>query len=556
MRRYRFSIRLLPLVLVVMVLVLAGVQAQPLRTASLYLPLVSGSGPTWTPEPSASATASPTSTSTATASPTSTSTATPTSTSTAMASATPTGSPTSAPATALVSGNLRLRPVAVQPGPAAPNPQRYVIILDVSGSQNTNLLGQGLQNGRVTQCVPGLPDAPPSQDCGQPVHAWPVVEERRIYVQKQAALRLISRLNMPGNAGYDAALPPDQVLILAYTHRLLTSGPLDFSDPLTSDPLALTEAVLQAGAYRENPYLAEGSTNWALGLYAAAQLFDAAASTVDFGGTLYTYDERVIFVADGPSKNFFRTQYPTTSSGQSHWITYPADNYCRSLGDAVFENAPCQTTEVGGTYNGMDRPITQAVRISRELLQALPGRAVRVFTLGMGYFEPLGLADGVASTPADAFFAQELVRDTNGVTNVDQIIDAIAAQRSTPTCRPSSAAWVEQVSEANMPVDVELPPGTVGAIRLTREGDAVQYEAPLVRDPASGALSFALPNVPQGVYTLRVALFYRGDDGMTRQYTQVLVNEAVVDELTVDLRSDVVDLGMLSLVFTEDVCAV
>ncbi len=560
-------------------LVLAGVQAQPLLMPQLYLPLASVPGPTWTPEPPASATASIPPTSTATASATTTSTATasipPTSTattgatttstatasatttSTATASATPTVSPTNAPATARVSGSVRLRPVAVAYEHTAPKPQRYVIILDVSGSQNMNLLGQGWRKGRVTQCAPGSPDAPPSQDCGQPFHAWPAVEERRIYVQKQAALRLIGGLNMPGNAGYDAERPLDQVLILAYTHQLIRSGPLDFSDALASDPFVLTEAVLQAGRAQADPYLAEGSTNWALGLYAATQLIDAVAPTVEFGGTRYSYDERVIFVTDGPSKLFFRPTSPTISAGQSSMNTYPAGSYCRSLGAAVVENAACQTTEVGGTYNGMDRPITQAVRISRELLQALPERSVRVFTVGMGYFDALGLADGVASMPAHAFFAQELVRDANGVTNIDQIFDAIAAQTSTVTCQPSSATeWVEQVAEANLPVDAGLPPGTLGTILLTSQSSDAQYEAPILRDPTTGTLSFQFSEVPQGIYTLTAVGFYRGDDGVTRQYAELLANEQVVNQLTVSITGPEVDLGMLSFVFTEDVCAV
>lgn len=527
MRTKHNVVRALPLLVAIALLSLAGVRAQSLLSHRRYLPLISAAGTTSTEA-----------------------------TTTAPA-ATATMTPTSSPVPVVVSGSVRLRPEAADLQTGIPNPQRYVLVLDVSGSQNLNFAGEGMQNGTTVQCAPGPPGAPPSQFCGEPQFAWLTVEERRIYVQKQAALRLIAALNMPGNPAYSTDRPPDQVAVVAYNDSLQSRSPSSFANAATSDPQQLRDAVQTAGSVNDDPYLMDGGTNWAAGLAAAAHLFASAPPTTVYNETLYTYDEQVIFFVDGVANFFYDATQPNGSGGISDEETFAEGTACRTLGSAVVEDAPCQTTAVGGQYNGWDRPISQAVQISRELLQNRSDRSIAVFVSALGYFANLGLDDGVASSPAHFYAARNLEVAADERTNVDAIIDAIIAQRVPIDCRPQiSEQWIAQVDPANLPTDIGLPAGTLGGVTLVHADNGARQTAPIIRNAANGTLAFRFGAVPPGNYTLTAEVFYRGDDGITRRYAGIVNDAAFVESIVFNVSEQPIALGALDMVLTEDVCAV
>lgn len=529
--RDKHNIVHLLLLIVIALLGLAGVRAQSLLSNRLYLPLMRAAG---TPS-------SPTRLPTATGRPTATATLT----------------PTNPPSPVDVSGVVRLRPETADRQPGIPNPQRYVLVLDVSGSQNMNFAGQGNTNDTVIQCAPGPPGAPPSQFCGEAQYAWGVVEERRIYVQKQAALRLIDQLNMPGNIGYTTERPPDQIALVAYNDSLRMAQPESFLTAAVSDPIALKAAVLAAGSTDNNAYLMDGGTNWAVGLAAAAQRFDAAPLTTEHNTTIYSYDEQVIFFVDGVANYFYDPTQPNGSGGMSAEHTFAADTACRSLGSAVVEDAPCQTTAVGGQYNGWDRPITQGVQISRDLLQNRDDRSIAVSVIALGHFPTLGLDDGVAGSPAQFYAARDLEVAPDGRTNVDTILETILARSVPIACRPQiSEQWIAQVDETHLPTDIGLPPGTLGSVTLVHTDNGTRLTAPISRDADDGTLAFQFSAVPPGVYTLTAEAFYRGDDGVTRRYAGLFSDAAFTVSRTITVPEQPLALGTLDLAFTEDVCAV
>ncbi|MFP4440796.1 MAG: hypothetical protein ACLFVO_26480 [Chloroflexaceae bacterium] len=168
----------------------------------VYLPLVVGGN--------AEVAADPTLTPTTTATPTATTTPTPTATPTA--TATPTSTPDT-PESGLT-GYVRLRPEHADSS-VSYQPVRYAVVLDVSGSMNFNFAGlgkDGLQCGNAPGVDPlDRPNCVLASD-----YAWETVEERRIYVAKNAIKHLIDLTNMPGNDYYNPALPTDEMIIMAF----------------------------------------------------------------------------------------------------------------------------------------------------------------------------------------------------------------------------------------------------------------------------------------------------------------------------------------------------
>jgi hypothetical protein len=378
-----------------------------------------------------------------------------------------------------------------------------------------------------------------------------VVSERRIYGQKQAALSFIDHLNLPGNAGYDATRPADQVMVLAYNDRLISGFPTTFSADEASDATALQAAIQNAGRVNYNPYLMMGGTNWAVGLYAAAQHLAAAAPSTTLAGTEYRYDQRVIFITDGITNHFFREESPIRSAGQSNASTYPLRSACRALGVAVLEDAWCQTTEGGGTFNGMDRPLTQAAQITRERLHAA---GIHVHAIAMAHFDTTLLRNEIASS-AEHFVAvpENAIDATTGLSTLEQIMHQIVIDARAPRCHIYSAAeWVEQITPPHLGLPLE--PERAGTVTLQAQAGGMRYTVPIQRDLVTGAVQFTFTNIPTGTYDLTAQLFYTGADGVVRDYQQWLVADVLRTTYPVVVEAAQVDLGMLGLISTAEGC--
>jgi hypothetical protein len=440
--------------------------------------------------------------------------------------------------------------------PVTQQPHRYMLVLDASGSMSANFNGQCNNTGPVVQCANGPTGFPTISVTGAgPTYYWNPQTERRIYVAKKALSRLVDLANMPGNVGATTTRPYDKMGVVWFNDQVPTSNTKDFS----SVPVDLKTFILNAnngnGSYRSS-----GGTNGAAGLYRAALMLAAAPQTVtDASGQTYTYQNNVIFVTDGVSNQFLDTTAANLSGGISSSATYPAGSYCRILGSLVTESAQCQTTDVGGMYNGWDRPISQMINVSSNNLRNTTINA-SVFVIGLSSIPSTGLKDGVASSPGYFFSAESLTTDTvTGKTNVDSIIDVINTKVTAGVCvvGPNGAS-----------TDVILPDQFVnGVLGLTYPtvGQVVIYNgttmliAPIIAGQG-GVLNYSFANVPQGTYIMAAHLYYHhplDQVGVMREYSKIWSAGQALIDFAVDVGPANQQLNQpLTLKLNGDVCAV
>lgn len=451
---------------------------------------------------------------------------------------------------AQVTGGLRLLP---EYAGAAVNLRvpRYLVVFDASGSMSANFDGQCNETGTIVQCSNGPPGYPDVQVINTgTIHYWRTQQERRIYVAKQALIRLARLANMPGNASYDSTRPADQMAVVWFNEGAPTSNVLSFS----SNPASITNFIIRANNINGS-YRSEGGTNGAAGLYRAQLLLSAASPTVDINGQTYTYENHVIFITDGISSGFFDPTRADLWGGQSLANTYPANSYCNRLGALVVESAVCQTTDGGGMFNGWDRPITQMINVSQTYLTSGMYGPTDVYVVAISHVATTGLSDGVPTNSTDYFFpAPSLETYADGTNNVDAIIDTIYS-RTLPNatiCQPMTAGdWASSIDAAHLP-DGASP---LGEVALTSVSTGVSYTAPITRDPTTGELSYLFTGLSAGSYQIQASLFYKGDDGVTRIYSKLDVAGTLLDTLDVTLSGQTQTLDMLSLRLGGDVCA-
>jgi hypothetical protein len=520
----------------------AEAAAQPGLRAATNCPSLPGQGPAAPATATATATATSTRTATATATTTQTAMATSATTPTATSTATAT-----TVAEAQLSGTVQLLPESASVAEERRVP-RYLVVLDASGSMSASFNGQCNNTGQTLQCANGPPDAPAIQVTGTgPTYYWITQNERRIYVAKKAVERLIGLANMPGNAGYDLSRPDEPMAVVWFRDYVTSSNAMAFS----SNASQVINFVTNANKTNGNSYLSQGGTNGAAGLYRAARMLEAAPRTVDFGGKTYTYENHVVFITDGVTNRFLDVNAADLDGGASNNSTYPTGSSCYNLRELVLENAACQTTDIGGTYHGWDRPISQMVNVSRNYLRGLYG-PTRVYAIALSNIPSTGIKDGVASSSSTFFSAESLVKYPDGSTNVDQIMDEINTRIEQDNCRPSTVGgWTDVIDAAHMP---EGAP-TLGEVLLTSAATGASYTASIVRDSATGALGYSLDAPPAGDYQLRAQLFYKGDDGATRSYSELLYAETAVSSIAVNITGQPQAIDQLSLRLGGDVCA-
>ncbi len=422
-------------------------------------------------------------------------------------------------------------------------PIQYVVVLDGSGSMNMNFAGLGSKGSRDRQCTNGGPGVV-NYNCGQPDWAWRNEDERRIYVAKQALIRLIELSNFTGSADYDATRPLDEMSVVWFKDKVMNNMVSNWS----SDKDYLVDAVLDAGAYRGDSYKTQGGTNGGAGLYKAAQLFDARQPYTMFQGQRVDYKRVTLFVTDGVSNNFVDiTDTRDLSAGFSGNSTYPRGHYCRSL-SKIAESVECMTNEVGGTYRKgrkiLDRPITGMINVSNDYLKA---NDIEVFALALSYLPDTGLRTGVASFPSYYYEAPTLIEYPDGTTNVDQIVTEISTKVETGLCIPKADnAWLETFtpeSVTNLP-DLSYP--GVGEVFLY-QGDQLIAKTYIEHDAEDGSLSYAFTNIPRGTYRLISYMYYRhplDPPTMARQYGMIdRGGTETVTDITIDIPSGSQSLG-------------
>lgn len=473
----------------------------------------------------------------------------------------PTTTPTVTAPVAILDGQVRLRPehaVLESSG----RPVRWTVVLDVSGSMSANFAGQCDRGGdsfpagqSYWQCTNGPAGAPSVQVAGVgPTYYWSKQDERRIYVAKQAIETLVRQLNMPGNAGFDITRPPDQLGLVWYTQEVARANVFYYS----SEPTSVIDAIRRAGARDGDPYRTAGGTNPAAGLYRAATLLDATPPSVIYSdGREYQYDSRVLLLIDGVANQFLDRNFANLFGGSSTTATYPVGHPCRI--DNVTEIAACQTTEVGGLTTGvggvaagMDRPLTQTGKVSREDLQP---RGVSVFVIALSNIPDLVLKDAVASSFSQFFAAPTLQRDASGLTNVDQIITQLPPRTVESSCTSAVAPdWTSIVGPEQRPEGTGLAFPIIGEILLEELASGTLHRAPIRADEAAGTLNYSLTAPPPGDYRLSAYVFFRGADGQTRRYSLLDTGSALVDAIPVQVTGSTQSLDTLSLRLVGDVC--
>ncbi len=428
-------------------------------------------------------------------------------------------------------------------------PVQYVVVLDVSGSMNMDFIGRGMLNGRPAQCISGPPGSPPvSNSCnGGPDYAWTPLAERRIYVAKEAIRLLIEQTNMPGNAGYDPTRPIDQMALIWFSHNVPSTNRFGFS----SDPAALKNAVLEAGKVYNDPYKVSGGTNGTGGLYRAQQLLQSAPTTTNQLGREWVYRRAIIFVTDGVTNIFFNRNNSNLNAGQSSSGTYPNGHACRLLGKEAVDNAPCQTTEIGGKYNNMDRPITQMVQQAQAIKADQSGQT-DIYGLAISAIPPDGLRDGVATTPRHFYTADTLERGPDGLNNVDRIMLAINAEVERGPCiNGQDGEWRGTIPGNHFQSVGGLSYPNVGEVILQDISTNSVYRAPIVAG-TDGRVRYTFEEIPRGTYRLQAYLFYRHPldppTAQPRMYSQIFTSGSSQSDMVVVLEPNGQGAGFITTI--------
>ncbi|NJN17136.1 MAG: hypothetical protein HC822_13105 [Oscillochloris sp.] len=286
---------------------------------------------------------------------------------------------------------------------------------------------------------------------------------------------------------------------------------------------------MDANKQNNDPYRSNGGSNGTAGLYRARSALETAPPTITLDDRTYQYDQQVVFFADGIQNVFLNPARADLTGGQSNSATYPNGHVCRSISDVVNDES-CQRTEIGGLYNGFERPMTEMV-LQGQALQAL----AEVFVVAIDPFGHLSKR-AVASSPEHFFAAETLEQYDDGLNNVDRSIDMIAVQRSVGgVCQAVVDPWSAVMQAENLPEGVDLSLPQVGTLEIRNVSSNATYST-AIELQADSTLAYALESIPPGEYILRAFVYFRGGDGLTRLYGTIDHSGEPVAELTVMLR--------------------
>jgi hypothetical protein len=389
-----------------------------------------------------------------------------------------------------------------------------------------------------------------------PDYWWSVVAERRITSAKRDATNLARGLNLLGAAGHDPTRPPDQFGVVWFNNQVSRSG--NFTGFLT-DLAQAEQAILAAGSLQGDPYRTTGGSHVAGGLYGGYLALRDAPPAVEFGDATYPYEIHVLLITDSIANIFLDVSAANLNGGISNAATYPAGSACRSFPD-VLERDRCQSTYwggktigLGGVAPGMDRPITQAAQVGRDLLLGELGAQVNVLTLGN--LSDLGLRTGVATVPDSYYPVSQLQLNPDGSSNIDPIVAALLSALDMSACVPIVApAWATSVGVDNRPLGTSYVFPAVGDVTLRNLATDERFTTQILADPETGDLSYSLPGVPAGSYDLFARMYYRGADGVTRLYSTLGVGDDVAQSLAVQVTGEPQILDDLSIRLTGAAC--
>lgn len=389
------------------------------------------------------------------------------------------------------SANDQIRPIA------------YQIVLDTSGSMSWDFAGHGSKGGSH-QCEdannPGSAH-PYRGDCqGGNDSAWNAVEERRIYVAKQAILDLINGMN-----------EDDIMQVIAYSSGNSAIGGANAkaypADGMTGDKAELEAAVMSAGDWGQGEYNTVGGTPGAQAMRLTGQLLEKAPDKASDGRE---YRDVVIYLTDGVANVFL---------DGSRDMPTGAGEVCEGMPNNKALNT--YTCQVGYTPDNTPRPVTALIAEANK---------IKINNNGMSLFV-------VAMGPASNGGLQEVATQSNMLYSADEpgvvkgIFQAIKSQVENGDCRTDVGTYVSSIAGHEVPGG--LPPrfGTEanvhGYVTIGDTTGAEQYRVPIVVDNATGNLVYRIPaepGIPAGTYTMRAFLNYNGNDDVARTYERITSN--------------------------------
>lgn len=430
-------------------------------------------------------------------------------------------------------------------------PIQYVVVLDQSGSMSANFDGQCDRNasngtppaqnfvgepGRFWQCSngplydtngDGIGDtavAPENRVTGTGTnYYWSDRDERRITVAKKALETLIKLTNMPGNNGYTTSYPDDQMALVWFTDQVQRSGNNEVFSNGSTFTNQRSELIDKMWNRSTGPggdiFKTAGGTNGAAALYRASLILDQAPKEVAHSnGRTYEYKQVVLFITDGVSNQFFSADRSNLRVDQSSWSTFPDGHVCKETyrtpaakRDLVIEDADCQTTRVGGEWNNLDRPVTQAILVSQNNLQK---NGYNVFVIALSNLPATGLSSGIPSYPHYYKAVPVLIENGDGTTNVDTVVrdihDIVEDPRCTRAKDPNPTGFIpaDRYTPVTLPGGRTLNHPEVGIVEVKNSTTGQVYRTYITAD-TDGKVSYRFAKVPPGIYSITATVYYK-----------------------------------------------
>jgi len=406
-----------------------------------------------------------------------------------------------------LSGQVYVNPRWQQP--LQPNqPIAYNIVLDVSGSMSWDFNGYGTYSGGDYMCEsptnPNPSSLPYTSSCtGGPNSAWKTLNQRRVYVAKNAIYKFINNMGKY-----------DMVRVIAFSSAQAGNAAPTPNWVVTSDQAAkdaLIATVQGIGTYGGDPYKTSGGTPGPDALATAATMFQASKGYTPTAGNGKTFRPVLIYLTDGVA-NIFQSSAVGLKDGQLN----TARDVCGSMttSQAINTADPCQ---LGDTANNTARPITAMVNVANGMKANNPELAI--YTIGLGPVPATGLPR-VASSP-DMYFS------ASSGNVVQPILDLIQAQVTGATCASTGGySWLDTIDGSHAPTGSpfsSLGSGVYGQVYIYEPGSATpKYTLPINLDQSisfDGRLGYSIAGgVTPGNYEMEAYVGYRGEDGTTRSY--------------------------------------
>jgi hypothetical protein len=388
-------------------------------------------------------------------------------------------------------GDVQYRPRNREVPQSRP-PVQYEIVLDVSGSMTWNFAGYGKSNGQSSGSNVLCTGA--NAGCSGVANAWWPVDQRRIYIAKNAIKSFIDQ--MAAN---------DSMQLVSFSGGPFSPGSNskainDLTDiyPTTgwsSDKAVLKKAVDDAGKMNGNPYLTEGRTPSAVGLARGTQVFNSAPTKEPVSKEIYK--RVVIFLTDGVA-NVKRDGAGTA--------------YNTSIGCGS-EVASCN---VGYETNGDAKPIT-AMGIEASTLKQ---GDKTLYVIALAGVDATGLKN-VASAPNAPFYSTS----TTG-SDLQQIFDDIAEDVKYGDCIPDGGNVFEKTMKEEqvgvVPTDpLSFPVVGYATLKTSNGGTLPNGKVQIRVDTNTGKLMYAYNDLAPGTYQLTAFVGFKGEDNISRIYSQI-----------------------------------